>query len=158
MRWVRWVLPVSWLKVMVSLAVFKVRWASRLVVPCKDMDSSCKDLAVSLLEAGQQDVRALMGMGGMQQQQRQQMLDAQRAGLLQAQQAPLQQYQQLLPFMQFAAGQTGPSAVTTQYTPPPSPLQAGLGTGLSALGALGCLLYTSPSPRDGLLSRMPSSA
>ena len=26
-----------------------------------------------------------------------------------------------------------------------------------ALG-LNCLLYTSPSPRDGLLSRMPSSA
>ena len=25
-------------------------------------------------------------------------------------------------------------------------------------GRLGCLLYTSPSPRDGLLSRMPSSA
>ena len=25
-------------------------------------------------------------------------------------------------------------------------------------GAKGCLLYTSPSPRDGLLSRMPSSA
>ena len=25
-------------------------------------------------------------------------------------------------------------------------------------GAAGCLLYTSPSPRDGLLSRMPSSA
>ena len=24
--------------------------------------------------------------------------------------------------------------------------------------ALTCLLYTSPSPRDGLLSRMPSSA
>ena len=24
--------------------------------------------------------------------------------------------------------------------------------------AMGCLLYTSPSPRDGLLSRMPSSA
>ena len=23
---------------------------------------------------------------------------------------------------------------------------------------MGCLLYTSPSPRDGLLSRMPSSA
>ena len=29
-----------------------------------------------------------------------------------------------------------------------------LGQGL----AKGCLLYTSPSPRDGLLSRMPSSA
>ena len=26
------------------------------------------------------------------------------------------------------------------------------------LEAKGCLLYTSPSPRDGLLSRMPSSA
>ena len=25
-------------------------------------------------------------------------------------------------------------------------------------GAIACLLYTSPSPRDGLLSRMPSSA
>src|SRR5680860_704387 len=30
---------------------------------------------------------------------------------------------------------------------------------VSILGVLiGCLLYTSPSPRDGLLSRMPSSA
>ena len=26
------------------------------------------------------------------------------------------------------------------------------------MGITGCLLYTSPSPRDGLLSRMPSSA
>ena len=26
------------------------------------------------------------------------------------------------------------------------------------LSSNGCLLYTSPSPRDGLLSRMPSSA
>ena len=25
-------------------------------------------------------------------------------------------------------------------------------------GMISCLLYTSPSPRDGLLSRMPSSA
>ena len=89
-----------------------------------------------------------MGIGGMQQQLRQQQLDAQRAGLLQAQQAPLQQYQQLLPFMQFAAGQTGPSQVQTQYTPPPSPLQAGLGTGLSALGALGT--YFSPQ-QSGML-------
>ena len=29
---------------------------------------------------------------------------------------------------------------------------------LSAVSAWTCLLYTSPSPRDGLLSRMPSSA
>ena len=29
---------------------------------------------------------------------------------------------------------------------------------LMFLGFESCLLYTSPSPRDGLLSRMPSSA
>ena len=29
---------------------------------------------------------------------------------------------------------------------------------VSAMGQTTCLLYTSPSPRDGLLSRMPSSA
>ena len=33
---------------------------------------------------------------------------------------------------------------------------AGLSAALRLAGA--CLLYTSPSPRDGLLSRMPSSA
>ena len=31
-------------------------------------------------------------------------------------------------------------------------------SGNGGLMALGCLLYTSPSPRDRLLSRMPSSA
>ena len=31
-------------------------------------------------------------------------------------------------------------------------------TGISFYIILPCLLYTSPSPRDGLLSRMPSSA
>ena len=30
--------------------------------------------------------------------------------------------------------------------------------GTTVAGCMGCLLYTSPSPRDGLLSRMPSSA
>ena len=30
--------------------------------------------------------------------------------------------------------------------------------GVSDYAASACLLYTSPSPRDGLLSRMPSSA
>ena len=29
---------------------------------------------------------------------------------------------------------------------------------LSSMRSYACLLYTSPSPRDGLLSRMPSSA
>ena len=40
-------------------------------------------------------------------------------------------------------------------------IKGGAGTGTGAGGALifqTCLLYTSPSPRDGLLSRMPSSA
>lgn len=104
--------------------------------------------------AGQQDVGSLMGIGGLQQGLRQEGLDAQRAALLQAQQAPLQQFQSLLPFMDFAARQTGPSGVTTEYTPPPSPLQAGLGTGLSALGALGQFFnpqqqYVAPSQAGG---------
>ena len=34
----------------------------------------------------------------------------------------------------------------------------GMMTGNTDLNATSCLLYTSPSPRDGLLSRMPSSA
>ena len=34
----------------------------------------------------------------------------------------------------------------------------GEATGSIALESMICLLYTSPSPRDGLLSRMPSSA
>ena len=42
-------------------------------------------------------------------------------------------------------------------------LGRGVRLGLDGLAGLdadegGCLLYTSPSPRDGLLSRMPSSA
>ena len=37
---------------------------------------------------------------------------------------------------------------------------SGSGTNLdtSTIQYIACLLYTSPSPRDGLLSRMPSSA
>ena len=46
------------------------------------------------------------------------------------------------------------------------PNGAGKSTGMKAVfgmlnlreGSVRCLLYTSPSPRDGLLSRMPSSA
>ena len=39
-----------------------------------------------------------------------------------------------------------------------TPLTLSEGTTVLITQALGCLLYTSPSPRDGLLSRMPSSA
>ena len=86
-------------------------------------------------QAAQQDVASLQGIGGQAQQQRQRELDAQRAGLLQAQQAPLAQYQALMPFVNMSP--TGQTNVQTQYTPPPSALQAGLGVGLSTLGALG---------------------
>ena len=49
----------------------------------------------------------------------------------------------------------GTSVVTPTFRYHPSIIAQALGT----LGALNpCLLYTSPSPRDGLLSRMPSSA
>ena len=40
--------------------------------------------------------------------------------------------------------------------PPPDLVQRGRGVEVELFGR--CLLYTSPSPRDGLLSRMPSSA
>jgi hypothetical protein len=86
-------------------------------------------------QAAQQDVASLQGIGGQAQQQRQRELDAQRAGLLQAQQAPLAQYQALMPFVNMSP--TATSSVQTQYTPPPSALQAGIGTGLATLGALG---------------------
>ena len=33
-----------------------------------------------------------------------------------------------------------------------------IGIAIATAIAYACLLYTSPSPRDGLLSRMPSSA
>jgi hypothetical protein len=86
-------------------------------------------------QAAAADVASLGGIGAQQQQQRQRELDAQRAGLLQAQQAPLAQYQALMPFVQMAPA--GFSTTQTSFTPSPSALQAGLGTGLSTLGALG---------------------
>ena len=42
------------------------------------------------------------------------------------------------------------------YTEAGSSLQGEMRAGLTTF--MTCLLYTSPSPRDGLLSRMPSSA
>ena len=101
-------------------------------------------------QAAQQDVASLQGIGGQVQQQRQRELDAQRAGLLQAQQAPLAQYQALMPFVNMSP--TGQTNVQTQYTPPPSALQAGLGVGLSTLGALGN--FNNPNNQ---LGQQPSS-
>ena len=54
----------------------------------------------------------------------------------------------------------GSAAPRSRATVPPAPADAppeGLYV-VSTVTTNGCLLYTSPSPRDGLLSRMPSSA
>ena len=92
-------------------------------------------LGTQAAQAGQQDIATLQGIGGLQQQQRQKELDAQRAALLQAQQAPLAQYQALMPFVQLAPA--GQSSIRTDFGEAPSALQAGLSAGLGAFGALG---------------------
>lgn len=92
--------------------------------------------------ANQADIAALGGIGALQQQQGQRMNDAQRQMLQQAQMAPLMQYQSLLPFVTMAGQQTGPSGIQTNFAPGANPLQAGLGVGLSAAGALGS--YMNP--------------
>ena len=45
-----------------------------------------------------------------------------------------------------------------QNAKPPWYKTLGGGVQAEAMEIFACLLYTSPSPRDGLLSRMPSSA
>lgn len=93
----------------------------------------------------QQDISGIAGSGAQQQQQTQRELDMQRRALMQAQQAPLQQFQALQPFVaQGIQGAGRGSQVRTQFTPPPNPLTAGLGVGLSALGTVGNLAYPRP--------------
>ena len=53
-------------------------------------------------------------------------------------------------------GRLAPETVTRQ--PPVLQPETPPETARPGLQAMTCLLYTSPSPRDGLLSRMPSSA
>lgn len=95
--------------------------------------------------AGQQQMNNLMNVGAQQQALQQQQYDAQRAGLLQAQQAPLNQYNALMPFVDMGVKSGGETQIGTTYTPPPSALQAGLATGLGALGAVGT--YMNPQGR-----------
>ena len=95
------------------------------------------------------DIQSLLGGGNLQQQLAQQQLQASRANALQAQTAPLLQYQSLLPFIQTVP--TGAMQTNIGFQPTPSPLQAGLGVGLSALGAIGNFLnpnpyYSQPNP------------
>ena len=81
------------------------------------------------------DVSQLYGLGQGQQQLTQAQLDAARRNALTAQQAPLAQYQALAPFVSMAPA--GQFQTQTTFAPSPSPLQAGLGVGLSTLGAVG---------------------
>ena len=95
-------------------------------------------------QAGLAGIGALSGIGGQQQQLTQQQLDAQRQNLLTAQQAPMSQYQSLLPFIQ--AIPAGQQTSQQTFTPAPSPLQAGLGTGLSAFGGIGSFMNQGRNP------------
>jgi hypothetical protein len=81
------------------------------------------------------DVSQLYGLGQGQQQLTQAQLDAARRNALTAQQAPLAQYQALAPFVSMAPA--GQFQTQTTFAPSPSPLQAGLATGLGAFGAIG---------------------
>ena len=70
-------------------------------------------------------------------------LDVARRNALAQQQAPLQQMQSLLPFVQSVPA--GFSQTATTFGVPPSPLQTGLGVGLSALGGLGSFFNPQPT-------------
>jgi len=91
-------------------------------------------------QAGQQaDVNALLSLGGLEQQQAQNILDAQRATALERQYEPYQR----LGFLSdiFGGVSTGQQALTTATAPSPSAIQqiAGLGVGLAGLGQAGIL-------------------
>ena len=101
------------------------------------LGGNLQNLGTATQQAGAFDVSQLFGSGGMQQAQNQAMLDAQRANQLTAQAAPLAQYQALSPFIQMVP--KGSFQTSTQFAPRPSPMMAGIGVGLSSLGALGNL-------------------
>ena len=99
--------------------------------------SGIAGLGAQAAGASVSEIGALYGMGTQQQALTQAQLDAQRRNQLQAQQAPLAQFQALAPFVSMAPA--GQFQTVTDFAPPPSPLQAGLGVGLSTFGALGNL-------------------
>lgn len=101
------------------------------------LGSALQGLGAQAQGASAADVAQLYGMGTQQQALSQAQLDAQRRNQLQAQQAPLAQYQALAPFVSMAPA--GQFQTVTDFAPPPSPMQVGIGTGLSTLGALGNL-------------------
>ena len=101
------------------------------------LGSALQGLGTQAQRASAADIAQLYGMGTQQQALSQAQLDAQRRNQLQAQQAPLAQYQSLAPFVSMAPA--GQFQTITDFAPPPSAMQIGIGTGLSTLGALGNL-------------------
>ena len=99
------------------------------------LGSQLQGLGAQAQQQAMAGIGQLAGFGQQQQAQQQAVLDAQRRNQLQAQQAPLAQFQALAPFISMATA--GQLQTRTTFTPPPSPLQTGLGVGLSALGAIG---------------------
>jgi len=99
------------------------------------LGSNLQGLGAQAQGASQQDIAQLYGLGQGQQALNQQRLDAMRRNALTAQQAPLAQYQSLMPFMQMVP--QGSFQTSTTFGQRPSALQAGLGVGLSSLGAMG---------------------
>ncbi len=101
------------------------------------LGSSLQGLGAQAAGAAASDISSLYGMGSQQQAQAQQMLDAQRRNLQQRQMTPLMQYQALQPFVSMAPA--GQFQTITDFTPKPSAMMTGIGTGLSAFGSLGNL-------------------
>jgi len=101
------------------------------------LGSSLQGLGAQAAGASASDIAALYGMGTQQQGQAQQMLDAQRRNLQQRQMTPLLQYQALQPFVSMAPA--GQFQTITDFTPRPSAMMTGIGTGLQAFGSLGNL-------------------
>tara|TARA_R100000781_G_scaffold14615_3_gene12135 strand:- start:1095 stop:2714 length:1620 start_codon:yes stop_codon:yes gene_type:complete len=102
------------------------------------LGSNLQGLGQQAQQSGAFDVNQLLSSGNIQQAQSQAELDAARANAIQAQQAPLAQYQALAPFVSMAPA--GSFQTSTTFAPRPSPLQSGLGVGLSTLGAMGNFL------------------
>ena len=101
------------------------------------------DLGTQLAQSRQADVQSQLGVGNITQGMQQAQLDVARRNALAQQQAPLQQMQSLLPFVQSVPA--GFSQTATTFGVPPSPLQTGLGVGLSALGGLGSFFNPQPT-------------
>jgi hypothetical protein len=118
-----------------NMGALETQYGQNLANAQFGLGSNLQNLGSARQQAGAFDVNQLLSSGGMQQAQNQAVLDAQRANQLTAQAAPLAQYQALSPFISMAP--QGSFQTSTQFTPKPSPMMAGINVGLGALGALG---------------------